>query len=363
MPVLTLRGSGSARYGTLQEPLPWDVTVGGAAGLVGQSEVSFLLSYDTLPSTNVFSVTLKRRVQFRIDRVSEDRLASNVGVALLDSQRQRIGTLVSSYDGKGETYELKPGTYLIVASNFIPETIDITLRALVSQAYVELGGVGQSDQGQYGDASETPFSVARLEDPLLAGVAEALQLSTAGSGTLLGDSGSAWAAMVAATTVDTGLSEALLISAGDFVPINPGGGASVSMANVGASEALRAPFQWVDDYGVPITGVQPLDYDVTIHRRSDYEMIVSLRNPDDSPLSLAGLTIAVELWDVFGETKHADLTILASPGPGVIYALLEDTQTLTLPDVVYMRTLLTDGSGNVAYPLRGRWTLIEGYTT
>lgn len=366
MPTLTLRGSSTQRYGTMVDPVPWEIPVGGAL-LPRQSEVSFLLSYDTLPSSTVYEFTLNRNAVLRIDRISDDRYASAVGVALYDTQRRRIGTLVSSADGTGETYELPAGTYRVIASNHLPETVPITLRAQASLQVATLRGSAGTVTGPVGIDSST---VAGSDS--IATNAEALQ-----QGTLLGYEGSE---LSAAERVGSGglvecvllgvaerapsVQELSILTAGGFVPLESGGqaGAGASLVLADESEALAATVEFVDEYGAAFTGVDPLDYDRTVHRRSDFEMLVSLRNPDDSPMDLDGFTIEVQLWDELGETYYGDLTILDSPGPGVIYALLPTALSLTLPEVVIMRTYLTDGSGGVAYPLRGRWTLIEGYT-
>ena len=369
MPTLTLRSASTAKYGTMQDPVPWTLPIGGVL-LPQQAEVSFLLSYDTLPSSTVYAIELSKKASLRIDRISEDRYASAVGVSLYDDQAMRVATLVSSADGRGESVALEPGRYRVIAANHLPETIPITLRASVSLVAATLVGSGGTVLGPpgAGGVSLVGFdSLATMRTPIQQGVLVGFDGSEFSDAALLLGGGVMENGLAGIAERAASNHELSIRTMETLVPLGGGGDVGSgesegSSANGDLSIALKAPFEWVDRYGAPFTGVEPLDYDRTVHRRSDFEMLVTLRNPDDSPMDLTGLTVEVQLWDELGETQYGDLTVLASPGPGVIYALLPTALSLTLPEVVIMRTYLTDGSGNRAYPLRGRWTLIEGYT-
>lgn len=358
MPTLTLRSASTAKYGTMQDPVPWTLPIGGVLQ-PQQAEVSFLLSYDTLPSTTVYVIEPSKKTSLRIDRISEDRYASAVGVSLYDDQARRVATLVSSADGRGETVELAPGRYRVVAANHLPETIPITLRASVSLVAATLGGGGGTVRGGLGVGTLGFDSVATTRAPLQEGVLIGFDGSELSDAALLIGGGAMENGLLGIAERAASNHELSIRTIHTHTIAAANGAASVDGDE---SLALKVPFEWVDRYGAPLTGVEALDYDREVHRRSDFEMLVTLRNPDGSPLDLTGMTIDVELWDELGETQYGDLTVLASPGPGVIYALLPTALSLTLPEVVIMRTYLTDGLGNRAYPLRGRWTLIEGYT-
>jgi hypothetical protein len=136
-------------WGTLLNPKRFELP------LLTPHRLKSRLGYEAVPASEFWQFSVSGRVRLQVNRLSADRYASSVGLALLDQNNRRVAPLVQSASGRGEAVEIGPGTYKVVASLGIAEN----LKDLVFE-----------------------FSATPIGGRLLAAAAAALQ----GSGQLLG---------------------------------------------------------------------------------------------------------------------------------------------------------------------------------
>jgi len=111
--------------------------------------------------------------------------------------------------------------------------------------------------------------------------------------------------------------------------------------------------------------IEPGTYNMTIQRRSDHQVSLTLKDGDDAAINLTGYTIASQVWD-FGRTaKAADVTCaITTANAGKWTWTLTDTQTTTFTaDEYRYDVLLTNPSGVKEYWLEGIIYMDEGYTS
>ena len=110
--------------------------------------------------------------------------------------------------------------------------------------------------------------------------------------------------------------------------------------------------------------IAPGTYDMTIQRRSDHNVSVTLKDSGGSAISLSGYSIASQIWDSGRSSKAADATIsITNSDGGAFDWKLTDTQTATLTADEYVYdVLVTNGSGLKEYYIEGTIYMSEGYT-
>ena len=110
--------------------------------------------------------------------------------------------------------------------------------------------------------------------------------------------------------------------------------------------------------------VAPGTYDMTIQRRSDHTVSVTLKDSGGSAVNLTGYTLASQVWDSGRSTKAADATVSVTNASGGAFDWkLTDTQTATFSaDEYKYDLLLTNPSGLKEYWLEGTIYMDEGYT-
>lgn len=105
-------------HGTLVNPKRWELPSMG-----GITEATTQLGYEAVPSTDVWQITVPRKSDLRMTRISSDRYAVHVGAALIDQNNKRVAPLVQSASGKGEVVTVEAGTYKVVVSLGMPVRI------------------------------------------------------------------------------------------------------------------------------------------------------------------------------------------------------------------------------------------------
>ena len=110
--------------------------------------------------------------------------------------------------------------------------------------------------------------------------------------------------------------------------------------------------------------VAPGTYDMTIQRRSDHTVSVTLKDSGGSAVNLTGYTLASQVWDSGRSTKAADATVSVTNASGGAFDWkLTDTQTATFSaDEYKYDLLLTNPSGLKEYWIEGTIYMDEGYT-
>ena len=110
--------------------------------------------------------------------------------------------------------------------------------------------------------------------------------------------------------------------------------------------------------------IAPGTYDMTIQRRSDHNVSVTLEDSGGSAVNLSGYTLASQIWDSGRTSKAADVTIsITNASGGAFDWKLTDTQTATFSaDEYKYDLLLTNPSGLKEYWLEGTIYMDEGYT-
>tara|TARA_R100001082_G_scaffold41712_1_gene22181 strand:- start:93 stop:434 length:342 start_codon:yes stop_codon:yes gene_type:complete len=110
--------------------------------------------------------------------------------------------------------------------------------------------------------------------------------------------------------------------------------------------------------------IAPGTYDMTIQRRSDHSVSVTLKDSGGSAVNLTGYTLASQVWDSSRTTKAADATVsVTSTTGGTFTWSVTDTQTTAFTaDEYKYDVLLTNGSGLKEYWIEGTIYMSEGYT-
>ncbi len=110
--------------------------------------------------------------------------------------------------------------------------------------------------------------------------------------------------------------------------------------------------------------IAPGTYDMTIQRRSDHNVSVTLKDSAGSAVNLGGYTVQSQVWDADRTSKAADVTIaITNSSGGVFDWKLTDTQTTSFTANEYRYdVLLTNPSGLKEYWLEGTIFMDEGYT-
>ncbi len=110
--------------------------------------------------------------------------------------------------------------------------------------------------------------------------------------------------------------------------------------------------------------IAPGTYNMTIQRRSDHSVDVTLKDSGGSAVNLTGYTLASQVWNPDRTTKAADATVSVTNATGGTFTWsVTDTQTalLTLDEYKY-DVLLTNPSGLKEYWIEGTIYMDQGYT-
>jgi len=125
-----------AGWGTLRQPKRFELP------LLTPHRLKSHLGFEAVPASEFWQFSVSGRVRLQVNRLSADRYANSVGVALLDQGNRRVAPLVQSASGRGEPVEIGPGTYKVVASLGIAENIkDLVLEFLTTPVGGGLDGV------------------------------------------------------------------------------------------------------------------------------------------------------------------------------------------------------------------------------
>ena len=110
--------------------------------------------------------------------------------------------------------------------------------------------------------------------------------------------------------------------------------------------------------------VAPGTYDMTIQRRSDHTVSVTLKDSGGSAVNLTGYTLASQVWDSGRSTKAADATISVTNASGGTFDWkVTDTQTTGFTADEYKYDVrLTNPAGLHEYWIEGTIYMDEGYT-
>jgi hypothetical protein len=104
-------------WGTLLNPKRLELP------LLSPHRIKSRLGFEAVPSSEFWQFTVPGKVRLQVNRLSKDRYASSVGVALLDQGNRRVAPLVQSASGRGAPVEIEAGTYKVVASLGIAENL------------------------------------------------------------------------------------------------------------------------------------------------------------------------------------------------------------------------------------------------
>ncbi len=104
--------------------------------------------------------------------------------------------------------------------------------------------------------------------------------------------------------------------------------------------------------------------DLTVVRRSDFPIRLTLKDSTGTAINLTGYTVAGEVYDESRSTKYADWTIAyTNRANGIVDVSLSDDQTTTFtPDIVFYDFKYTQPDGTENVYLRGKLFMLEGYT-
>ena len=111
--------------------------------------------------------------------------------------------------------------------------------------------------------------------------------------------------------------------------------------------------------------IAPGTYNMTIQRRSDHQVSVTLKDSNNAAVNLTGYSIASQIWDSGRTTKAADAACaITTASAGTWTWTLTDTQTTTFTADEYKYDVqLTNPSGLKEYWIEGTIYMDEGYTS
>lgn len=184
-PGLALRQSGNfisvrqkpdqdGGWGTLSSPKQFSLP------LLKPHRLRSRLGYEAVPSSEFWQFHTTGRIRLQVNRLSDDRYANSVGVALLNTGNQRVAPLVQSNSGRGEPVEIGPGTFKIVASLGLAENLkDLVFELLATPVGGSLKAVGVATGSLWGRLMPrrplgpwTHFPSGAIPGPWLAGRGE-----------------------------------------------------------------------------------------------------------------------------------------------------------------------------------------------
>ena len=110
--------------------------------------------------------------------------------------------------------------------------------------------------------------------------------------------------------------------------------------------------------------IAPGRYDMTIQRRSDHSVDVTLKDSGGSAINLTGYSIASQIWDKERTVKAADATCTVTSAAGGTFTWkVTDTQTTDFYlDEYHYDVQLTNVSGLKEYWIEGTISMSQGYT-
>ena len=111
--------------------------------------------------------------------------------------------------------------------------------------------------------------------------------------------------------------------------------------------------------------IAPGTYNMTIQRRSDHQVSVTLKDSNNAAVNLTGYSIASQIWDSGRTTKAADAACaITTASAGTWTWTLTDTQTTAFTADEYKYDVqLTNPSGLKEYWIEGTIYMDEGYTS
>ena len=110
--------------------------------------------------------------------------------------------------------------------------------------------------------------------------------------------------------------------------------------------------------------IAPGKHDMTIQRRSDHSITVTLKDSTNTAVNLTGYQIHSQIWDQLRTNKAADATCtVTNASTGTFTWSVTDTQTSSFFEDQYeYDVLLTNPAGLKEYWIEGTITMKEGYT-
>ena len=155
--------------GTLNRPRPIEMP------RLGQQRLHTRLGYEVSPSSEVWAFHAPWPLQLQVNRLSDDRAANCVAVALLDGGNRHVAPLVSTARGVGLPVTIPAGEYRIIASLGIAEEVAVELEVnaappfgLIGRTVARVGGLAsfpaKARWGLVGAAPATASGRGRLID-------------------------------------------------------------------------------------------------------------------------------------------------------------------------------------------------------
>ena len=110
--------------------------------------------------------------------------------------------------------------------------------------------------------------------------------------------------------------------------------------------------------------IAPGTYNMTIQRRSDHSVDVTLKDSNNAAINLTGYTLASQVWNAERTTKAADVACAITTANSCTWTLtLTDTQTATFTADEYKYDVqLTNPAGLKEYWIEGTIYMDEGFT-
>jgi hypothetical protein len=145
-----------AGWGTLRQPKRFELP------FLTPHRIKSHLGFEAVPSSEFWQFSTTGKIQLQVNRISADRYANSVGLALLDGNNKRVAPLVQSASGRGKPVLIPPGTYKVVASlgiaanlkdlvfEFFAAPIGARLKAVLWARFPATGRLSGSGHGLHG---------------------------------------------------------------------------------------------------------------------------------------------------------------------------------------------------------------------
>tara|TARA_R110002020_G_scaffold108792_11_gene251946 strand:- start:1767 stop:2105 length:339 start_codon:yes stop_codon:yes gene_type:complete len=109
--------------------------------------------------------------------------------------------------------------------------------------------------------------------------------------------------------------------------------------------------------------ILPGKYDITLRRRSDFDLTFQIKDSNSSPVDITGWTAEVEIWNTKRTKKYVDFTVeYLDRAIGKFKIKLTDEQSQLVPNNSSYDVLMIDPVGLREYYVAGSVLVQEGYT-
>jgi hypothetical protein len=370
--AITIRERSHKRT-TRLSPQVLDVDVSAVGGGVERESVS--LGFNTEVASHFFRFTLPRRVEIRVQRISDDPYAAHVAASVGLEEARVSQPLWNTSEGDSGWLPLEAGTYRLVVGTVLPSEQKLEMLFLARPRRIEALGLVPIDSTANCVGLLASFAVTPMTDARTVERYRDLNLAIDIDTELLPFDFSFWSAVLEVYTSD--FSELLhsqpldsdLLASGVFAVVVDADVTAlwpdpVAVKIIGSStnDALLLSGEWlvVDADGGPsfIEG-GPIEDVQTVYRNDPFAYALQMPLVPEDP---TGWRVFLDWWtEDYGARLlevEGDLSLLSGVQTAVF--AVDPTLTAYLPNSLRARVWLVDPDDGTHFVARGLWPVLNG---